>query len=446
MVQIIDIISSYKNQKTTYGFLKKTQNWSEKKLFDYQFKLLTDLLSNSYNNVPYYTKLFDEINLKPNDIKSIKDLKKIPYLTRDLVIQNQNDLKAKNFSKNKFELKTTGGTTGNPLNLYIEKGKWVANHLAYNRIFMERAGYNRKNKAVSLLGMQKESIYHPIFRTLELSSFYITDKTDIYIKKIREFKPKYIISYPSAIAFLSKYIIEHKIDHIKNIEGIFCHGEPLYEWELKFIEEAFNCKVYDIYGHGEKSVIAATCDKSHGYHIFTDYCIVELIDKNGINITKEGEIGELVVTGLHSHIFPFIRYKTGDLGVFTKKKCICGRNYPIIKSIIGRINEYLVTKNGELIHLNRINSFIAENSLYVKKWQLVQEKQGLLVLSIIKDEKFSINQLENIKENFDKEYKEKFELKINVVEKIDQTGSSKHHFLIQKLPVEKIYKKVELKK
>jgi phenylacetate-CoA ligase len=441
MVQIIDILSSYKIQKSTYNFLKKTQNWSEKKLLDYQLKLLANLLTHSYDNVPYYSKIFDEINLKPNDIQSIKDLQKIPFLTRDLVIKNQDNLKAKNYSKNKFELKTTGGTTGNPLNLYIEKGKWLANHLAYNRIFMERAGYNRKNKAVSILGMQKESIYHPIFRTLELSSFYITDKADIYIKKIREFKPKYIISYPSAIGFLSKYINEHKINHIENIKGIFCHGEPLYEWELKFIEEAFNCKVYDIYGHGEKSVIAATCDKSHDYHVFPEYCIVELIDKNGINITKEGEIGELVVTGLHSHIFPFIRYKTGDLGIFTKKKCICERNYPIIKSIIGRINEYLVTKNGELIHLKIINYFISENSLYIKKWQLIQEKKGLLVLSIIKDEKFSKKQMEKIKENFDNKYKAKFELKINEVEKIEQTGSSKHHFLIQKLPVEKIYYK-----
>jgi len=441
MVQITDILSSYKNQKSIYQFLNKSQHWSQKQLEDYQYNLLSNLLIHSYNNVPYYKRIFDEINLKPSDIKSLKDLQKLPFLTRGIVIKNIEGLKAKNYSKAKFELKTTGGTTGEPLSLYIEKGKWLANHLAYNRIFMDRAGYNRKNKTISILGIKKESRYHPIFRTLEVSSFYITDKPEEYIKKIRKFKPKYIISYPSAITFLSKYILENNIDKIMNTKGIFCHGEPLYKWEIEYIQNAFECRVFDIYGHGEKSVIAATCEKSNNYHIFTEYCIVELIDNKGKNIFKEGEIGELVVTGLHSHIFPFIRYKTGDLGIYSKDKCECGREYPIIKSIIGRIEEYLVTKKGQLIHLNIINQFISENSLHIKKWQLIQEKEGQLILSIITGDKFSKEHLEKININFNKKYAKKFDLIIKNVDKIIQTGSSKHHFLIQKLPVEKIYYK-----
>jgi len=441
MVNITDIFSSYKNQKLIYKKLKKSQEWDQKKLEEFQYNLLSNLLNHSYNNVPYYKKLFDELNLKTSDIKSIKDLQKLPFLTREIVIKKQGELKAKNYPKKKFELKTTGGTTGEPLSFYIEKGEWLANHLAYSRIFMERAGYNRRNKAISILGMKKESKYHPIFRTLELSSFYITVKPDEYIEKIRRFKPKYIISYPSAITFLSKYITENNIDKIKNLKGIFCHGEPLYSWEIEYIKNAFECRVFDIYGHGEKSVIAATCEKSNNYHVFTEYCIVELIDNKGKNISKEGEIGELVVTGLHSHIFPFIRYKTGDLGIYSKDKCKCGREYPIIKSIIGRINEYLVTKNGKLIHLNKINQFIAENSMHIKKWQLIQEKEGQLFLSIITDDNFSKEYLEKIKDNFDKIYTKDFDLKIKNVNTIIQTGSCKYHFLIQKLPVEKIYLK-----
>ena len=441
MVQIIDILSSYKNQKLILQNLKKSQKWNQKKLEEFQYNLLLNLLYHSYNNVPYYKEIFDKLNLKPSDIKSIKDFRKLPFLTREIIMKNQGEIKAKNFPKQKFELKTTGGTTGEPLSFYIEKGKWIANHMAYNRSFMERAGYNRRNKTISILGMKKESKYHPIFRTLELSSFYITDKPDDYIKKIIGFKPKYIISYPSAIAFLSKYILEENIDKINNIKAIFCHGEPLYSWEIEYIKNAFNCGIFDIYGHGEKSVIAATCEKSYNYHIFPEYCIVELIDNKGNIVSEEGEIGELVVTGLHSHIFPFIRYKTGDLGIYSKDYCKCGREYPIVKSIIGRINEFLVTKNGKLIHLIKINQFIAENSLHIKKWQLTQEKEGVLLLSIITNEKFSEDDLIKIKDNFDRTYSKDFDLKIIKVNKIIQTGSSKHHFLIQKLPVERIYDK-----
>ena len=77
MVNITDIISSYKNQKLIYQFLKKSQEWDKKKLEEFQYNLLSNLLNHSYSNVPYYTKIFDEINLKPSDIKSIKDLQKL---------------------------------------------------------------------------------------------------------------------------------------------------------------------------------------------------------------------------------------------------------------------------------------------------------------------------------------------------------------------------------
>jgi phenylacetate-CoA ligase len=439
MVKIFDIFKNYKNQKSIYQFLKKSQYWDEKELLDYQLKLLSNLLAHSYNNVPYYRKIFDFNKIKPQDINSIEDLQKIPFLTREIIIKNKENLKAKNYPKNKFVLKKTGGTTGEPLSIYIEKGKWLANHLAYNRIFMDRAGYKRNNKSISILGINRESRYHPLFRTLELSSFYITEKPDLYIQKIKIFKPKYIISYPSAIAFLSKYILEKNMYKIVNIKGIFCHGEPLYGWELEYIQNAFNCKVFDIYGHGEKSVLAATCEKSNNYHVFTEYCIVELIDNKGNIISKDGEIGEIVATGLYSHIFPFIRYKTGDLGIYSIEKCECGRKYPIIKSIIGRINEFLISKNEELIHLYDINKLFAKNSLNIKKWQILQEEKGNLILSIITDDNFTKEDYKKLENNFYKKYKKHFNLKIRIIDKIKQTGSSKHHFLIQKLPVEKIF-------
>ena len=105
------------------------------------------------------------------------------------------------------------------------------------------------------------------------------------------------------------------------------------------------------------------------------------------------------------------------------------------------MEEYLVTKNRELIHLNDINQFIAKNSIHIKKWQLTQEKEGQLILSIIVDDKFSDEQLDKINVDFNKKYGQKFDLIIKNVDKIEQHGSSKHHFLIQKLPVEKIYYK-----
>ena len=139
MVNIVSIITNYKHQSSTYKFLKESQWWSREKLEEYQMNELLKLLAHSYNNVSYYKKIFDKLNLKPGDIKSIKDLQKLPFLTREIVGKNKEELMAKNYSRNRFEYKTTSGTTEESIGFYVEKGVWVANHLAYNKIYMERA-------------------------------------------------------------------------------------------------------------------------------------------------------------------------------------------------------------------------------------------------------------------------------------------------------------------
>ena len=104
------LLFSYKTFRDTYNFLKKSQSWDENRLEEYQFEQLSKLLNHSYENVPYYTRIFDERGLKTSDIQDFKDLRLLPYLTKDLIRNNLQDLKAKNFPENKFEYVTTGGT------------------------------------------------------------------------------------------------------------------------------------------------------------------------------------------------------------------------------------------------------------------------------------------------------------------------------------------------
>ncbi len=436
MVSITNIIISCKRQLSIYNFLKKSQEWSRKKLEKYQMDKLSRLLIHSYDNVPYYKKIFDKSNLKPRDIKSIKDLQKLPFLTRDIVRRNKEELIARNYPRNRLEYKTTSGTTGEPISFYVEKGVWLANHLAYNKIYMERAGYNKWDKMISFLGIEKESRYHPFFRTLELSSIHLLKKPDEYIKRIRKFKPKFITSYPSAAYFLSKYIREKELDKIDGIKAVFCHGEPVYEWEKKLIEEVFRCRLYDIYGHGEKSIFAGTCEKSYYYHVFSEYYVMEIVDDDGNIITEEGKTGEIVVTGLHSYAFPFIRYKTGDIGVYSADKCDCGREYPLIKRIVGRKCDFLVSRNKDLVYLIILNDFIAENSKGILMWQWRQEKVGKLNLDILVCDTFSDDMLRDIKNRFYSRFGDAFELDVNYVDDFVRRGTRKHNFLIQNLPIE----------
>jgi phenylacetate-CoA ligase len=256
-----------------------------------------------------------------------------------------------------------------------------------------------------------------------------------YIEKIRKYKPKYINAYPSAISILANYIKKNKIQPFQDLKTIVCVAENLYDWQYYLIKEVFHCQPLAIYGLAERAALATTCEKNNYYHFFPQYGIVELIDKNGLPVTKENEKGEIVCTGFHNSIFPFIRYRTGDVGVFTTAKCTCGRNYPLLKTIEGRLQEYLVTKTGQIIPLTGSFGLIAKTTQNVKEYQFYQDTKGEIVLYIIKRQEYSYNDEKMIKHNFSKKIGNEIDLIIKYVDYIPRTTRGKYRFLIQKLPI-----------
>ena len=103
----------------TYNFLNESQWWSQEKLKEYQMKQLQKMLSHAYENVPYYKRVFDERGLQPKDIQNMEDLKKLPYLTKEVVKKNFDELVATNIPKSRVELKRTSGSTGSPFQFCV---------------------------------------------------------------------------------------------------------------------------------------------------------------------------------------------------------------------------------------------------------------------------------------------------------------------------------------
>ena len=432
----LQTIFHYRTYKKTYKFLKKSQFWNREKLEKYQLQQLSKLLNQAYTNVPYYRKLFDEKNLKPEDIKSIEDLQKIPYLTRKDIKDNIEELKAKNYPKSKFELSWTGGSTGKLLIFYIEKGVWMSELMAYGRIQMEWAGHSLFDKGVQISGNEKPYQYQLLGRTLVLSSFCMNDEyLPIFIKKIQRLKPKYIRGYPSALTNLAKYMKKNNIESFPSVKSIICFAETLYDWQREFLENIFKCHIYNHYGLRESVAIGGTCSHTDYFHMFPEYGIIELIGKDGKPVKKEDEIGEIVGTGFHTHIFPFIRYRTGDLGVYTNKKCSCGNNYTLLKKIEGREQELVVLKSKQIMPLTGIYGLVEMSSPNVNIYQYYQEREGELVLNIVKTQDYSEKDSQEIKQKFQKKFGNELNLTISFVDEIPLTKRGKHKLLIQNLPV-----------
>ena len=421
----------------TYKFLKKSQWWSQGQIEAYQFQQLSGLLHHAYENVPYYTRIFDNLNLKPKDIKSLKDLQKLPFLTKEIIKENIEELKAKNYPKYKFEHSMTGGSTGYPLQFYTEKGVWLARLMAYDKILMDWMDCTFLDKYVFITGRDDPWKYQLFGRVLILSSFYMNDEyMPQFIDKIKKLKPKYFLAYPSAITILANYMKKNNIENFPSVKFIACHAETLYEWQRNLLEETFNCRIHENYGLREQTAMGGTCECSNYFHMFPEYGIIELIDKDGKTVTKEDEIGEIVGTGFHTYIFPFIRYKTGDLGVYTTKKCKCGRNYPLLKRIEGRVQDFVISKTKQLTPFTRIHHLIAESSQNVKESQFYQDTDGEIVLNIVKTENYTDADSKAIQKNFQKTLGSGLHLTIQFVDHIPRTKRGKYQFLIQKLPID----------
>jgi phenylacetate-CoA ligase len=425
----------HKPYKKTYTFIQQTQQWNTDQIQTYQWQQLKRLIHHAYENVPYYKKLFETRGIIPNDIKSLSDFQQLPFLTKELIQEHEFELKATNYPPSTFEETITGGSTGFPLRFYVEKGVWFAKHMAYIRTLLERADCSPFDKSVLLTGSQKPWEYRPFSQTLVLSSFHMTDQNlPLYIKKIKRLQPRYIMGYPSAITLLATFIKNNNRD-FPPLKAVFCYGETLYDWQREFLKTVLQCRVHSQYGHREQSVLAGTCEKSNLYHLFPDYGFVELIDKNGRPVTKENETGEIVATGFHTSIFPFIRYRTGDLAVYTTEQCECGRHYQLLKNIEGRVQDFVVSKTHRLIPFMGVHHLVAKSSENVKECQLYQKREGEIILHIVKREHFSEDDSTKILKNFQKRFDDEFTVRFHYVDSIPRTSRGKYQFLIQRLPI-----------
>jgi phenylacetate-CoA ligase len=429
--------------KRTYSFLQRSQWWSAEQLKEYQLEQLNKLLEHAYDNVPYYTKVFDDIGLRPKDIQDFKDLDQLPFLTRDIIRKNFKDLCSKKHPINSFQTVTTGGSTsGVPLGIYLEKGITDAKEWAFMKTQWDRVGYRFRDKCAVFRGYGVPTSENTFWKSQLLgrwtifSSYGINSKNiSKYADKLKDFNPDFIQAYPSSISLLARHLNENNIHDLPQIKAILCSSEILYPTQKQLLEETFNTRVYSWYGQTEKVVLGGECEVGDHYHIFPEYGVTELIDESGRSI-KSGT-GEIVGTGFNNYAMPLIRYRTGDMGVLTNKKCECGREYPLIEGIEGRAQNVIITKNNSKIMLTALVCGDHFNSFsHIMEFQIVQEKKGEVIFNIVKAEKFDCNCEKEILYKVKRISNDKIDVIFNYVDSIPKTIRGKHNLLIQKLDLD----------
>lgn len=423
-----------------YRLLSQSQWWSRAELEEYQLQQLNRMLNHAYENVPYYRRVFNERGLKPKDIQDFRDLQKLPYLTKDVVRNNPNDLRARNYSESQLERVTTGGSTGTPLSYYYERGVSRAIEWAFIKALWDRIDYRFSDKCIILRGQSlgPDRLWKPTFfgRWLMLSSYRMTDQyLPQYIEKIRQYRPRFIQGYPSAITILARYMKARKIEPFKGLRAVICASENVYPEQKRLFEDAFRCRVFSFYGLSERVALAGACEHSDYYHVAPEYGVLELVRPDGTEVKGDGK-GVIVATGLTNYAMPLIRYNTGDISSYVYEKCACGRDYPMLKGVEGRLaNAYIVGRNGRLIPTTGLQGHTRLLDC-VERYQLYQDTKGEVVLNIVKKESFSDKDFGPILAEFHDRLGDDVKIEVRVVDDIPLTARGKLNYVVQKLPVE----------
>ena len=447
----------------TYRNLMKTQWYSRDELTNLQFNKLKDILAYSYKYVPFYQKRFDNIGMKPDDIKNFDDFKKIPPLKRQEIIDHHTDMLNVNFldslkkinpdlqtpgrprsfslfRKHKLIMNTSSGSTGAPT-LFYEDGRQTGLNWANELRLKSWYGADPGSKEVRFLRASREELSKnmiALFRRYVWGQLLLPgvnlkeeDHANSY-RKILEFKPKVLWGFTSAISELAQYMINNNLD-IKNAAPnvVITWAAPLYDFEKKRIETAFKCKVTNIYGTREVGHIAAICPEG-SMHINQESLYVE---NNYNNPTISDSGNEILCTTLAKNPMPFIKFETGDIGKVEETSCSCGRHSKVIKNLLGRTGEVIFDKDGKMIAPNVWCRFFMEGKLAsrIDRFQIKYLKNKDIEMKIEKSRNFNEETDELIRKKFYDQFSKDTQLIIHYVDRIEPQKSGKYQMIVNEI-------------
>lgn len=323
---------------------------SREKMREIQLAALKRTVERVYNNVPLYKKRFDEWGIKPEDIKSVDDLAKLPFTYKQdlrdcypygLFATPMDEVVRIHASSGTTGKQTVVGYTKNDLDMWAvcvaralsasgaTKQDFI--HVSYGYgLFTGGLGLN---DGAQLLGAI----------TIPVSS----GNTDRQLQIFQDFGSSILCCTPSYALFLGDEIADKKIppENIKLKAGIL-GAEPWTENMRKEIEQRLGIKAYDIYGLSEivGPGVSFECECQNGLHINEDNFIPEIIDPDTEEVLPYGESGELVFTCITKEALPLIRYRTRDISRLIPDKCDCGRTFIRMEKPCGRTDDMLIIR------------------------------------------------------------------------------------------------------
>ncbi|MBL8472257.1 MAG: phenylacetate--CoA ligase family protein [Rhodocyclaceae bacterium] len=417
--------------------LEQSQWWPAERIRAMQAERLRNFLCDIGRHVPYYRELFAARGFDPASVRDAADLAALPALTKSIIRAQGDAMKA--VDAGPMSRYNTGGSSGEPLIFYIGKARKshdVAAKWRATRWWSVDIG----DPEIVLWGSPIElgaqdrvkAVRDRLLRTWLLPAFEMSDaKVDGFLERIIGLRPRHLFGYPSAFAHIAARARARKLrmDQL-GIRVVFVTSEKLYDHQRKLIEETFGCPVANGYGGRDAGFLAHQCP--HGrMHLTAEDIVVEILDADG-NPQPAGVAGEITVTHCATRDFPFLRYRTGDVGVLSDEKCPCGRGLPILADVQGRTTDFVVAQDGTVMHGLAL-IYTVRDLPGVEKFKIIQHALDHTEVQLVTGPAFAVESEERIRRDYAARLGAGVKITLTRVADIAPERSGKFRYVVSKV-------------
>jgi phenylacetate-CoA ligase len=340
----------------------------------------------------------------------------------------------------------TGGSTAQPMLFYLQRHVSRPKESAYLK-HIEHAllGAAPGDWALSLRGRTVATAAtpagrlwttEPIKRHLLFSSDHLEPQhMPAYVQALKRLRPRLIHAFPSALYPLARWLHQHPApDYTDRVAGILLTSENVYDFQLAMFHKVFpNARIVAHYGHSERVLMAVAPGRHSDAHFLPLYGLPELVDAQGRAIDEPGVLGEIVGTSFDNHVMPFVRYRTGDMGVWAQAPRYHGRARFTMQRIEGRCQEFVVCADHRLVSITTLGAAHFDALAPVDWIQFVQHTPGRVTLNVVKADGLSPDEQARIATAVRDKTQGGCDVEVQRVASIERTARGKHRMLIQHL-------------
>ena len=406
-----------------------------------QDELVRDLIAYAFEKVPYYRDVARARRLTAADIRGVADLPKLPILTKSILRTSFKELVSVDHSSRSLKPGNSSGTTGSPVAVLWDKRVDVISNAAHWRL-RHWAGFEFGDHYASLLGRTIVPLteqrppfwrWNAPWKQLLFSSFHLKEENlPSYLTAMADYGIRFLEAYPSTAYVLARFLVE--AGKTLPLEAVVTSSETLLDVQRSVIEEAFACKVFDVFGQAERVVFAGECRQHEGLHVRPEYGVFEVLDE-GDEPVQTGGLGRMIATGLQNYGMPLIRYETGDVSGHLTEPCPCGTGLSRMARVATKAEDIVITPEGRFVSSSTLTHPF-KPLVNIEKSQIIQESPSLVRVKIVRRPNYSDRDTQQLLQALGERLGTSVSIEVEFVEDIPRGPGGKFRWVVSKVPLQ----------